>query len=25
LNILKKYDGIVIKSKIDSFGARLAQ
>jgi len=25
LNILKKYDGIVIKSKIDGFGARLAQ
>jgi len=25
LNILKKYNGIVIKSKIDSFGARLAQ
>jgi pantoate kinase len=25
LNILKKYDGIVIKSKIDSFGARLSQ
>ncbi len=25
LNVLKKYDGIVIKSKIDSFGARLAQ
>jgi pantoate kinase len=25
LNILKKYDGIIIKSKIDGFGARLAQ
>ena len=25
LNILKKYDGVVIKSKIDGFGARLAQ
>ncbi|MBI2005895.1 MAG: GHMP kinase, partial [Nitrosopumilales archaeon] len=25
LDILKKYDGIIIKSKIDSFGARLAQ
>ena len=25
LNVLKKYDGIVIKSKIDRFGARLAQ
>ncbi|MBI3253987.1 MAG: GHMP kinase [Nitrosopumilales archaeon] len=24
-DILKKYDGIIIKSKIDSFGARLAQ
>jgi pantoate kinase len=24
-DILKKYDGIVIKSKIDGFGARLAQ
>ena len=25
LNVLKKYDGIIIKSKIDGFGARLAQ
>jgi pantoate kinase len=25
LNILKKYNGIIIKSKIDGFGARLAQ